>query len=51
MKSIKFKTKISIEDYLEGEQISEIKHEFINGEVYAMAVASEKHHRILPIYS
>jgi Uma2 family endonuclease len=42
----KLKTKISIEDYLEGEKISEIKHEFINGEVYAMAGASEKHHRI-----
>lgn len=42
----KLKTKISLEDYLEGEQISQIKHEYINGEVYAMAGASDRHHRI-----
>jgi Uma2 family endonuclease len=42
----KLKTKISIEEYLEGEQISQTKHEFIGGEVYAMAGASERHHRI-----
>ena len=42
----KLKTKISIEDYLEGENFSEIKHEFINGEVYAMAGASDRHYRI-----
>jgi Uma2 family endonuclease len=42
----KFKTKISVEDYLKGEKISKIKHEFVNGEVYAMAGASDIHHRI-----
>lgn len=42
----KLKTKISIEDYLEGENFSDIKHEFVNGEVYSMAGASDKHHRI-----
>lgn len=42
----KLKTKISIEDYLEGEKISSVKHEYVNGEVYAMAGASDKHHRI-----
>lgn len=42
----KFKTKISVEDYLEGEKISKTKHEFVNGEVYAMAGASDTHHRI-----
>lgn len=42
----KLKTKISVEDYLEGEQISQIKHEYIKGEVYAMAGASDTHHRI-----
>ena len=42
----KLKTKISIEEYLEGEQTRQTKHEFIGGEVYAMAVASERHHRI-----
>lgn len=31
---------ISEEDYLESEKVREIKHEYINGEVYAMAGAS-----------
>lgn len=42
----KLKTKISLAEYLEGEKISRAKHEFIDGEVYAMAGASERHHRI-----
>jgi len=42
----KLKTKISVEDYIEGEKISQIKHEYIAGEVYAMAGASDKHYRI-----
>jgi Uma2 family endonuclease len=40
------KLKISIDDYLEGELISEIKHEYINGEVYAMAGAKRAHNLI-----
>jgi len=27
---------ISVSDYLEGEQLSEIRHEYIDGQVYAM---------------
>ncbi|HBE16740.1 MAG TPA: hypothetical protein DEG17_04480 [Cyanobacteria bacterium UBA11149] len=34
---------ISPEDYLEGEKISPIKHEYIQGEIYAMAGASKAH--------
>jgi Uma2 family endonuclease len=34
---------ISPEEYLEGEKISEVKHEYIDGEVYAMAGASDAH--------
>ncbi len=34
---------ISPEDYLEGEKISPIKHEYIRGEVYGMAGASKAH--------
>lgn len=37
---------ISIEDYLAGELVSEIKHEYIDGYVYAMAGASVNHGRI-----
>ena len=43
----KLKPKISIEDYLEGEKISQIRHEFIDGEVYAMAGTSKRHNRII----
>ena len=43
----KLKTKISVEDYLEGEKISPVKHEFVEGEVYAMAGTSDNHNRIV----
>ena len=42
----KLKTKISVEDYLEGEKISPVRHEYIEGEVYAMAGASDTHNLI-----
>lgn len=35
--------KISEEEYLQGELVAEFKHEFIDGEVFAMAGASEAH--------
>ncbi|MFN6563302.1 MAG: Uma2 family endonuclease [Nostoc sp. ChiSLP01] len=34
---------ISPEEYLESEKVSEIKHEYIDGQVYAMAGASDGH--------
>ena len=43
----KLKPKISIQDYLEGEKVSQIKHEYIDGEVYAMAGTSKSHNRII----
>ncbi len=36
-------TTISVEEYLEGEQRSEIRHEYIDGQVYAMSGASDRH--------
>jgi Uma2 family endonuclease len=36
-------SKISEEEYLQGELVAEFKHEFIDGEVFAMAGASEAH--------
>ncbi len=35
--------KISEEEYLQGELVAEFKHEFIDGEAYAMTGASEAH--------
>lgn len=34
---------ISVEEYLAGEQHSEIRHEYIDGQVYAMGGASRRH--------
>jgi len=42
----KLKTKITIEEYLNVEEISDIKYEYIDGEVYAMAGVSQSHSRI-----
>ncbi len=36
-----------VEDYLEGEKVSRTKHEYIDGEVYAMAGTSKNHNRII----
>ena len=43
----KLKLKISVEDYLEGEKVSQTKHECIDGEVYAMTGTSKSHNRII----
>ncbi len=43
---LKLKTKISVEDYLKGEKISPVKHEYVDGEVYAMAGTSDNHARV-----
>lgn len=37
---------ISMEDYLESEKCSEIRHEFAAGQLYAMAGASKNHERV-----
>lgn len=37
---------LSVEDYIDGELNSDIRHEYIDGQVYAMAGASERHGRI-----
>ncbi|MDT4289388.1 Uma2 family endonuclease [Methylomonas sp. MO1] len=40
------KLSISVADYLQGELVSDIKHEYINGDVYAMAGAKRSHNII-----
>lgn len=37
---------ISVEEYLEGEQISEVRHEYVAGQVFAMTGTSKTHNRI-----
>lgn len=40
---IKPQAQTSVEDYLVGEQSTEIKHEYLGGQVVAMGGASDKH--------
>lgn len=40
------KTLIDVEEYLQGEELAELRHEFVDGMVYAMSGASERHNRI-----
>ena len=46
MKATAEQLKISITDYLEGELISDTKHEYINGDIFAMAGAKRAHNLI-----
>ncbi len=46
MLAVKDTKLISVKAYLEGELSSEIKHEFIDGQVYAMVGGSDNHARI-----
>ncbi len=39
-------SQISVSEYLEGEKVSELKHEFIDGQVFAMAGVSKNHNKI-----
>jgi Uma2 family endonuclease len=46
MSQRKPRTYISVADYLAGERDSAVRHEYVQGEVYAMAGASDRHNRI-----
>lgn len=35
--------KITFDEYLQGEEVAEFKHEFVDGEIYAMTGASYEH--------
>ena len=37
---------ITEQEYLEGEKLAEVRHEYVNGVVYAMAGTSRRHNRI-----
>ncbi len=37
---------VSEDDYLTGEPVSSVRHEYVNGQVYAMAGSSDKHNLI-----
>jgi Uma2 family endonuclease len=39
-------THISVEEYLKFEEISEIRHEYLAGEIFAMSGSSEEHNQI-----
>ena len=37
---------LSPDKYLEGERFAELRHEYVDGRVYAKAGASDDHHRL-----
>lgn len=43
----KLRLKISVQDYLEAEKNRDVRHEYIDGEIYAMAGTSKSHNRII----
>lgn len=46
MSQRKPKTYLSVAEYLAGERESRVRHEYVEGEVYALAGASDRHNRI-----
>jgi Uma2 family endonuclease len=46
VESIQKHTILSVEDYLKGEKVSPVKHEYVGGEIYAMVGVSKPHNRI-----
>ena len=46
MQTVKQDHSLTVEEYLEGEELSDIKHEYIGGEVYAMVGATWGHNLI-----
>jgi Uma2 family endonuclease len=39
-------SRITVDEYLEGERDASVRHEYVDGQVYAMAGASDRHNRI-----
>jgi Uma2 family endonuclease len=37
---------ITVEEYLEGEKLADVRHEYVDGQVYAMSGASDRHNSI-----
>ena len=46
MSTVRITKPISVEDYLEGELVSSVKHEYVAGAVFAMAGGTNAHNRI-----
>jgi Uma2 family endonuclease len=46
MSALKLLETISVEEYLEGEKDASIKHEYVDGRVFALAGASDTHNRV-----
>ena len=42
----KLKTKVTVAEYLAGEESSQVRYEYLHGDVYQMAGSSQSHGRI-----
>lgn len=40
-------TRVSVEDYLAGERVTEVRHEYVDGELFAMTGASRRHNTLV----
>ena len=46
MNALRMPELIRVEEYLQGEAVAKLRHEFVAGQIFAMAGASERHNRI-----
>lgn len=46
MSLLKVVPRLSVSEYLAGERDADVRHEYVDGQVYAMAGASDRHNRI-----
>lgn len=46
MNAVRRQPLLSVDDYLAGERVSEVRHEYAAGQVFAMAGGSKRHNRI-----
>ena len=46
MSRLKINPYLSVADYLAGERDADVRHEYVDGQIYAMAGASDRHNRI-----
>ena len=47
MNAVKRQPLLSVDDYLAGERLSEVRHEYAAGQIFAMAGGSQRHNQLI----